>query len=215
MILEGSSDEGTVADWMEANIEFRMTTIMVNQHRVEEGRFPVGRNAVMNAFDRMNPILSKIQKRCQGDTNNEAWATAKHRQCKQLLIMRGDISKEELLTEYPDGIPHEFHPDHLPTLTRNQVVFFDETHIEQEGGLVTKTGIQIRFPRDASGKYAPLSPDNPTPIYADKMEVPSFKYAAQSRLCLGVAAVKLPDGTIEGRKTKVFDYTSKRMISLK
>ena len=72
MILEGSSDEGIIADWMEANLGFRMTTIMVNQHRVEEGRFPVGRNAVMNAFDRMNPILSKIQKRCQGDTNNEA-----------------------------------------------------------------------------------------------------------------------------------------------
>ena len=65
------------------------------------------------------------------------------------------------------------------------------------------------------GNIPPLSPNNPNPIYADKMYTPSFKYAAQSRLCMGVAAVKLPDGSVVGRNTKVFDYTSKWLISMK
>ena len=122
---------------------FRNTTIMVNHHRREEGRIPVGHNTVMNAFDRMQPLITKIEKRCQGDTNNDEWACARKNWSKQLLIMRGVITKEQLLTEYPEGIPTEYDPDKLPSITKNQVAFFDETHIEQEGGLITKTGVQI------------------------------------------------------------------------
>ena len=133
MIVPGSSDEGITADWMESNLGFRMTIIMVNQYRVEEGRVHVGCNAVMNVFDQMNPILTKTQKRCQGDSNNDACAKARKCQCKQLLFMRGKTTKEELHIEYPEGILYEFDPNRLPKLTCNQVVFFDETHIEWVG----------------------------------------------------------------------------------
>ena len=51
------------------------------------------------------------------------------------MIMRGKITKENLLIEYPEGISAEFHPEKLPKLTREQVAFFDETHIEKEGGV--------------------------------------------------------------------------------
>ena len=61
-----------------------------------------------------------------------------------------------------------------------------------------KTGIQIRFIRDKNGKYAPKNMDKPT-----------FKYAVQYRICIGVAAVMLENGEVEGRKSKVYSYTGK------
>ena len=54
--------------------------------------------------------------------------------------MLGEISIEELEEQYPEGIPPGFDPRLLPKLSRNHVVFFDESHIEQEGGLATATG---------------------------------------------------------------------------
>ena len=196
---------------MEDNMGFRNTTVMVNQHRRDEGRGPVGRNAVMNAFDRMNPILTHTEKMCQGDNKNDSWRLAQKNQAKQNLIMRGLITREQLLTEYDGDIPPFFDPRKLPTITREQVAFFDETHIEQEAGVISKTGIQIRFPRDEHGKYAPK---HPHPTYAEKMNKPSFKYAAQCRICIGVAAVMLENGETEGRKSKVYSYTGKRLVSL-
>ena len=114
--------------------------------------------------------------------------------------------KDQLLTEYDGDIPPWFDPRKLPLLTHEQVIWFDETHIEQEAGVISKTGIQIRFPRDENGKYAP---NHPNPIYFEKMNKPTFKYAAQCRICIGVAAVMLENGEIEGRKSKVYSYTGK------
>ena len=128
--------------------------------------------------------------------------------------MLGVITEEELKCEYPDGIPMEYDPKQLPRLTREQVIFYDETHLEQEEGSTTTTGYQIRFPRDSEGRYSPLPPSNPRSIYAEKVTRTSFKYAGQSRLCLGVAAVKMLDGTEVGMKSRVFDYTGRGLIGL-
>ena len=37
-ILPGSQDETLIANWMEQHCRFRMTTILVNEHRREGGR---------------------------------------------------------------------------------------------------------------------------------------------------------------------------------
>ena len=95
VIEQGSHEEQLIADWMEENMGFRTTTILINHYRVEEGKIPVSRSAVMNAFDRMDPKINTIMKVCQGDTNNEAWALARKRQTKQLLIMQGVIKKSK------------------------------------------------------------------------------------------------------------------------
>ena len=50
---------------------------MVYTRRVEEGRQPVGRNAIMNAFDRMNPRVDKIQKVSQSSTSHNGWREAR------------------------------------------------------------------------------------------------------------------------------------------
>ena len=129
--------------------------------------------------------------------------------------MLGEISIEGLEEQHPEGIPPGFDPRLLPKLSRNQNAFSDETHIEQEVGLVTVTGYQIRFPQDSEERYSPASEQNPLPVFAALGTKQAFKYTGQSRLCLGVAAVRLLDGTVVGRKSKVFDYMNWRLISLK
>ena len=171
---------------MEMNLGFRNTLITVNAHRVEESTPPVGRNAMMNAFDRMQPKVELIQKVQQGNTNHKAWKNTQRNQTKQFLVMLDELPESESLKEHPKGISSAFNKDRLPKVSRNQLVFYDETHIDQEGYTTTHTGYQIRFPRDASGKYAPLSPSNPSLVCTNKVTKTSFKYAGQSRLCLGL-----------------------------
>ena len=81
-ILDGSGDESIIADWMEMKLGFRNTLIMVNTHRVDEGRQPVGCNAIMNAFDRMNPLIDRIDKMPQGITHHEGWRDVRRNQTK-------------------------------------------------------------------------------------------------------------------------------------
>ena len=214
VIEEGSNDECLIADWMEDNMGFRRTTQFLNEHRTEEGRMPVDRSAVMAAFDRMEPKLDRVQKEVQGGAS-EAWANARRNQMKQLLIMRGVITKDELQQEYKDTLPDHFNPDLLPKLSRHQVVFFDEMHMNQEGGPVYNQSYQIRFPRDEQGRYSPRSATNPNPIYNPIRKKPSYKYTQQARFCLGCAAILRPDGSVCGKRSKVFDYTGQRLVSIR
>ena len=71
------------------------------------------------------------------------------------------------------------------------------------------TDVQIRFTRDEAGIYDPLSDKVAPPLFAS-----TFKYAQEARFCLGVAKVRLPDGTIKGVRSKVFDYTMKKIVSI-
>ena len=66
VIEQGSKDEALLADWLEDNLGFRRATEFLNEHRVDEGRLPIGRSAVMNAFNRMSPRIDRIQKTVQG-----------------------------------------------------------------------------------------------------------------------------------------------------
>ena len=118
--------------------------------------------------------------------------------------------KEELQQEYPQGIPREYDPD----LSRHQVVFFDEMHVDQEGGPAYRSRYQIRFPRDAEGRYCPQSPSNPEPMYHPIRKKHSFKFTQQARFCLGCAAVEMENGQIIGKRSYVFDYTGQRLVSI-
>ena len=68
MIDVGSVEESTIADWMEGGLRFRYTTNMVIEYRKDVGMEIVGRNAVMNHFDRMSTILNKIVKSPQDNS---------------------------------------------------------------------------------------------------------------------------------------------------
>ena len=142
----------------------------------------------------------------QGNINNEEWVRARKNQCRQMMVMLGCISKKDLLKEY-DVIPSYFDPTQLPTLNPNQIVWWDETHIRQEAGIVTTDGYQIRLARDKDGKY------DPNGTYTEESKRPTFKYTEEARFCLGVASVKV-NGKEIGKRCKSFDYTGEKIVSI-
>ena len=76
----------------------------------------------------------------QGNKNNEEWVIARKNQCRQMMIMLGLISRNDLHKEYGNKIPPWFDAKKLPTLSSHQIVWWDETHLQQEGGMVTLDG---------------------------------------------------------------------------
>ena len=105
--------------------------------------------------------------------------------------MLGWLTHDDLKKEYLNApIPHEYDPLHLPSITCEQIVWYDEMHIEQEGGANTNDGYQVRFHRDENGKYSPSSPR----LAPNNMKT-TFKYPEQARFCLGVCKVKLDNGS--------------------
>ena len=59
--------------------------------------------------------------------------------------MQGALTTEDIKQQHDNTIPYEFDCTEIPQLDRNQVVFFDECHIEQEDGPVTGAKYQVRF----------------------------------------------------------------------
>ena len=160
-IQGGSIEEGVIVDWMKAGLGFRFTTAMVNRHLIESDNTPVSLSVIYEHFDKMNPTLPRISKCCQSNNNSKTWVTARFRQCKQLSIMFGKITKSDLDKECNTlPIPSYYDPELLPQVSPDQVVWFDETYIQQERGRVL-----IRFPRDANGAFFPQSDTNPEPMY--------------------------------------------------
>lgn len=96
----------------------------------------VGRNAVMSALYCIQPTITRIKKRSQGNDIHDAWQTARYRQTKQINIMLGRISLGNLHLEFtnnpiiPNPIPNYYNPSLLHFIAREQVVFFDEIHVK-------------------------------------------------------------------------------------
>ena len=97
-ILPGSQEETLIANWMEQHCGFRMTTLLVNEHRRECGKDRVSRFAVMSAFHRLQPKIELIEK-IQSGGNNEAWIDASYNITKQMKIMLGELTIDEIMTD--------------------------------------------------------------------------------------------------------------------
>ena len=98
LIESGSTEEELIARWMEAHLGFRMTTMLVNEHRREEGEERVSVSAVVNAFYWLEPKINIIEK-VQSGGLNAAWLQASYNISKQMQIMLGKISMEEIMTD--------------------------------------------------------------------------------------------------------------------
>jgi hypothetical protein len=94
----------------------------------------------------------------------------------------------------------------LPPLRLHQIVFFDECHKKCEIGRTVLTAYS--FPRDEDGLY---SKDGDIADFATKLDE---KYTREGRFSFGVTAVKLQDGTVEGRRTRTFDYSAKNLVTI-
>ena len=98
-----------------------------------------------------------MKKYFQSNNNNEAWVKARQCQCKQFSIMFGKISKEEIQPQYLNQtLPTYFDYDCFPSISPDQIVWIDETHIQKEGGRVLQTGILIWFPQDTNDLLPPI-----------------------------------------------------------
>ena len=83
LIEEGSIEECIIADRMESGLGVRMTTAMVNQHRMDEGLEPVCHGVVADHIHRMNSRVTSLEKKPQGSNDNTAWVNARHGQTLQ------------------------------------------------------------------------------------------------------------------------------------
>ena len=182
--------------------------MMVNNYQLEEGMTTVGQSAVMFIFHKLKPIITRIKKKSQGNKDHAKLAISQIFSNKANEYMLGRISKDTLMIEHINNLPGCFNPELLYTLTCTQIIYFDEMHIEQEGGPLAHNGIQIRFPR-TNGVYDP----NSTLITPETFEA-TYKYNQRVRFWLGVAKVQLLNGEIKGRRCDVFDYTCKRMLTI-
>ena len=73
------------------------------------------------------------------------------------------------------SISAHFDPDQLPTLTKEKNVWFDEMHIEQDGGPISANNTWIRLPRNADSLYTKGVE------YGPEMMKATYKYAQQGR----------------------------------
>ena len=187
-----------------------MTTKMVNEHRKSVGLPPVSKGVISRHIRRMSPVVTTIKKKSQGNNENTEWVQARYNQTLQLLIRFKIISKQEILDLRLNTLPlpSYFEPDNLRPLSIDMIVWFDETHIEQSGlSSCHPTKRQIRFRRDANGKY------DPNGEYGKERTETSFKYAKQAKFSLGVAAVRYQNSTnLTGVRCKSISYTNKKII---
>ena len=249
MIKPGSAEEILIATWMEMHCGFRMTTIMVNEHRREKGKDRVSRFAVMSAFYRLQPRITPIKK-VQSGGNNPGWIDASYNICKQMQIMLGKLTDDEIMTDkegndeqkqitkkiweltvihqltsshqlllictFATGkrhfgpIPLWFDRKHLPKLDDTQIAFWDECHIEQQGGKVGNRKYQYTFKRDENGNLSD------TGTYAEPtITKTSFKFPEQARFSFGVAKIKRNKANDpEGVRLNAINYTGKNITTI-
>ena len=206
-----------IADLMEDSLGLQMTTEIFNQHLEENGcERRVSKSTVYRAFLRLQPFVTPIKKRPQGNYSRESvWARARLEWVTQLLVRFGILGVDRLEQIYGAGmIPDKFNPENLgPRLAITQIVFWDETHkkvvVGKSGTRRGNTNVECRFKRNENGKL------DPNGTYAEPKSLLKMKYAEEVRLCLGVAQVEREDGVIEGRRAMPFDYSGKVVLSIK
>ena len=105
--------------------------------------------------------------------------------------------------------PPWFDRDALPKLTEHQIAWWDECHIQQQGGKVGDRPYQYSFRRDENGKLC----NNGT--YPDAtLTKTSFKFPEQARFSFGVATILITDATEPvGKRIEMFDYTKKNVCT--
>ena len=111
-------------------------------------------------------------------------------------------------------VPSFYNKSQRPSLTTNQLVFFDKVHAKKVCGPPSTslpTQRNIVFPINGEGGM-----DLERGIYNtnNQPNKATFKYEQEGRFCLGVAKVEGQDGKIIGKCCPVFDYTEKKIVMI-
>ena len=97
-------------------------------------------------------------------------------------------------------------------MTSTQLVFFDESHMQQVSGPPVTRKLNeddTRFPRDEEGNINVETGEYDTNNQPKKA---TFKYEQEGRFCFGVANIKSKDGTITGKQFPIFDYSGGKIV---
>ena len=103
IILPGSFEELLIANWMEAYCGFRQTTVMVNEHRRQQGDENVSVYTVMATFYRLQPKIDVLTK-VQSGGEKQGWINARYNVSKQMEAMQDKLTEEEKLTDITGNI---------------------------------------------------------------------------------------------------------------
>ena len=214
-----------IADLIEGGFGFSNTTFFVNLYREDNNLPHVGRSTIYETVKRMKPVITKIQKRCQGSFNiNSGWCRANYRWSLQLLIMFRKIETQDIPKTFlnDDGtLPKCFNEDHLPHLDARQIDYWDETHKKVRIGSykTVKGGQQFdyRFFRDMEGGL-----DDNGELRPRGTEY-NMKYEKEARFCTGCAIAmdangdprKDEKGNYIGEVLPIFDYSKTTIVTNK
>ena len=108
-------------------------------------------------------------------------------------------------------LPPYFDPSLLPKLDCTQIAWWDECHIEQQGGKVGNRQYQYIFKRDENGNIS----ENGTYREDNLLTKASFKYPEQARFGFGVAKVKkLGEDAPVGVRMPAINYTGRQIVTI-
>jgi hypothetical protein len=134
-------EEQIIADNMEQGLGLKQTTFLVNVYRREIGLIDVGYSAVHSGYLRLEPVVTSILDAKQGSYDPySAWAKARLMFVLQLLVRFGIMTglaawacslQVMLPTRF---IPAYFVLATIGSLELTQIVFWDETHKQQQMG---------------------------------------------------------------------------------
>ena len=88
----------------------------------------------MSAFYRLKPKIDILEK-IQSGGNKPDWIEARFNLTKQMEIMLGNLTLQEILTDNEGNLtygppPPWYDPNNLPNIFRNMIAWWDECHIE-------------------------------------------------------------------------------------
>jgi len=203
-----------IADAIERGDGLTNATVAVNEYREMNGLETFTRSAVATCVNKLKPLKTKTRRTKTGSMDpTSAWCRARTNQFTQFCLRAGTeasalgikSSTDEITT---DDIPEYFNVDKLHALplgalSDTSIAFYDEIHIPTKHGYLKKT--QVRFPQSESGKLDLTGGGQ----YRDIQDRPVAKYTDEARMMYGVAKVELKDGTVVGRRSRIFDYTGR------
>ena len=173
-----------IADLVEADFGFSFTTFFLNLWRRDAGKPHVGRSTVYEACKRLKSSVTTILKRQQGSIDLDSdWCKASHRWSAQLLIMFGELKREELPAKFllEGKLPMCFQPAAVRRIKLESIHFWDETHKKQRIGKTRSgTKLEYRFNYDKDGN---LDLENGTK--RPRSTELKMKYTKEARFCTG------------------------------
>mmetsp|Transcript_15110 Transcript_15110/g.22064 ORF Transcript_15110/g.22064 Transcript_15110/m.22064 type:complete len:362 (-) Transcript_15110:465-1550(-) len=214
----------------------------VNEIRDKKGKKGVSLWSIANASNKMVHTQVTTEHVSQGsDDPHDNWCKARFNLNKQLLIQCGKLDPTVTLdpvlpkkdgetiekvstapndANYDDGpkdlngnlIEPCFDKAQLTPIPEYSTVMWDETHRKVQHGCTKKKTFKFKRRLD-NDELCEEEEEGEIDGQAPRMK--HIKFPGEVRLLLGLAVVKLLDGTVVGRRMKALDYTGKTVCSEK